>query len=479
MITIVLLTLGTLKALSSSDIQFYGLDITHNVGQFIPYSIRHPLDNFSPAELKDIHRRLNDLEYQVAKVKTHSDFDPKSITKLEKMLPDFLVAKKDRYGNRVIPDDFWHALQDKIRSDQTLVSYQSETTGKASPGTGLSVRDVERIAGKEWDKFIKSNRAKLGSVDELAKKFPQLMEDHHVASKADIIEMIRQNWDENRKEVKLEMNQLTKKLENASRQIQKLHQDPAGLTTKEVRSIAEEAVRKLLPHAQLEALVRSNLQRSVNYGLTRVNHFSKGTGAVIDPHLTSPNYVFPSQDVWFPNRWMRAVMGNSIPAPKSPETALTKWDEHGDCWCSPSKDTDGFGPSLAVLMASKVYPDQVVVEHISPSAALEPGAAPKEMELLAYIGDMDSYNSVKAMSDSIFGVDPDSEMQHAYGFVRIASFTYDIESNQNVQAFPVQLDMKALGAYTNKIIVRSKSNWGGENVGYTCIYRIRLHGEIV
>jgi hypothetical protein len=130
-------------------------------------------------------------------------------------------------------------------------------------------------------------------------------------------------------------------------------------------------------------------------------------------------------------------------------------------------------------MASKVYPDQVVVEHISPSAALEPGAAPKEMELLAYIGDMDSYNSVKAMSDSIFGVDPDSEMQHAYGFVRIASFTYDIESNQNVQAFPVQLDMKALGAYTNKIIVRSKSNWGGENVGYTCIYRIRLHGEIV
>jgi hypothetical protein len=290
--------------------------------------------------------------------------------------------------------------------------------------------------------------------------------------------MIRQNWDENRKEVNLEISQLTKKLENASRQIQKLHHNPAGPTVKEVKAIAEDVVRKLLPHAQLEALARSNLQQTVNYGLSRVNHFSKGTGAVIDPHLTSPNYIFPSQDVWFPDRWMRAVIGNAIPAPRPPETALTKWDEHGDCWCSPSKDSDGFGPSLGVLMASKIYPDQVVVEHISPSAAIEPGAAPREMELLAYIEDMDLYNSFKAMSDDIFGAEPDSEIQDAYGFVRIASFTYDIEWNQNVQAFPVQLDMKALGASTNKIIVRSKSNWGGQNVGYTCIYRVRLHGEI-
>jgi hypothetical protein len=80
------------------------------------------------------------------------------------------------------------------------------------------------------------------------------------------------------------------------------------------------------------------------------------------------------------------------------------------------------------------------------------------------------------MSDDMFGVDSDVSLP--YGWVRIASFTYDIESNHNVQSFPVQLDMKALGAATNKIIVRSKSNWGGENVGYTCIYRVRLHGEI-
>jgi hypothetical protein len=478
LVLIVLLASTAVITIRNSEIQFYGLDITHNLGQFIPYSIRHPLDNFSPTEIKDIHQRLSDLEYQVAWVKTRSEIDPKTFAKLEKLLPDALLVKKDKYGNLAIPDDFWHALQDKIRSDQTLISYEPD--GKTtSSGTGLSVKDVERIAGREYDKFMKSNQAKMTAVlgDELAKKFPQLLKDNHVASKPEILQIIRQNWDDNQREIKLEMHQLTKKLENASRQIQQLHQDPAGLTTQEVKAIAEEVVRKLLPHAQLEALARSNLQQTVNYGLTRVNHFSKGTGAVIDPYSTSPNYVFPSQNVWFPNRWMRSMMLNSIPPPKAPETALTRWDEHGDCWCSPSNDADGFGTSLGVIMASTIYPDQVVVEHISPSAALEPGAAPREMELFALTDHTsDTYNSVKTMSDDIFGIDSDVSLP--FGWVRIATFTYDLESNQNVQSFPVQLDMKALGASTNQIIVRSKSNWGGGNVGYTCIYRVRLHGEI-
>jgi len=76
----------------------------------------------------------------------------------------------------------------------------------------------------------------------------------------------------------------------------------------------------------------------------------------------------------------------------------------------------------------------------------------------------------------VFGVDEEGSLP--YGWIRIATFTYDQESSQNVQSFPVQLDMKALGASTNKIIVRSKNNWGGEQVGYTCLYRVRLHGEI-
>ena len=52
---------------------------------------------------------------------------------------------------------------------------------------------------------MKSNQAKMTTVlgDELAKKFPRLLEDNHIASKAEILEVVRQNWDDNQKDIKL------------------------------------------------------------------------------------------------------------------------------------------------------------------------------------------------------------------------------------------------------------------------------------
>ena len=174
---------------------------------------------------------------------------------------------------------------------------------------------------------------------------------------------------------------------------------------------------------------------------------------------------------------MRWLIGNSIPVPNSPDTALMKWEEHGDCWCSPS-NADGFGPSLAVIMGSSIYPEQIVVEHIMSSASLEPGAAPKDMEILAWIPDSELFQAVSKMSDNIFN-DDTVEPLRADNFVRIATFTYDIDAQENIQGFQTQLDMKALGAHTNKIIVRSKNNWSDGHVDYTCLYRVRVHGDVV
>ncbi len=171
-------------------------------------------------------------------------------------------------------------------------------------------------------------------------------------------------------------------------------------------------------------------------------------------------------------------MFNPIPSPHPPEAALTKWEEHGDCWCSPTKDP-GSPVSLGVLMGSSIFPDQVIIEHISSTASAQPGAAPREMELFAFVADTDTYNAVKTMSDEIFKDESQAQtgLEFEYRWVRIATWTYDLESQQNIQAFPVQIDMKALGAYSNRLVVRSKNNWGGEDVPYTCLYRVRVHGE--
>ena len=345
-------------------------------------SVAHPIGNITSTDLKDIRRRLNDVEKQIAQVKTRVDLGTESITKLENMLPDHLVVKRDKYGNMVIPDDFWHALQDKIRSDQTIISDRIGSTGT---GKGLSVRDVqviaqkeyENISGKEWDRFLNANSAKMAHQlgEGLDLIYPRIMEKYSVATKSDVLDLIRENWDQNRKQVKLEMNKLVKELENNFRQVQK-SEEPARFTKQEIRGMAADIIKNALPHAQLEALVRSNLNQVIDYGLAQVNHFSQGTGAVIDPYYTSPSYVFPSQQAWFGTQFMRSITKNSVPSPKSPETALAKWNEHGDCWCTPMWKSGNSGPMLSVITANYIAPEQVIIEHIPSAASLEPGAAP-------------------------------------------------------------------------------------------------------
>tara|TARA_R110002060_G_scaffold32013_1_gene42618 strand:+ start:407 stop:1717 length:1311 start_codon:yes stop_codon:yes gene_type:complete len=429
---------------------------------------------FSPTDVQSINRRLNDLEYKVSRLSSRSsDLDPKALTTIQDMLPDLLVVKKDRYGNSVIPDNFWYALRDKIREDDVF-SQAPVDVGKVSSG-GHRIKDIEKEAQRLWDKYLKSNQAQLGELgnEDVVRRFPHLLEQNHIIPKTEVLQLIRQSWDDNKSEVRSEMSEMKRKLTHATQQISKLQHDFKD----ESKAIAYEVLKKFIPSGQIDALAASNLKSNLNYGLTRLNHFSKGTGAVIDPEYTSPQYVFPSMNVWFPKRTMRWLIGNSIPVPNSPDTALMKWEEHGDCWCSPS-NADGFGPSLAVIMGSSIYPEQIVVEHIMSSASLEPGAAPKDMEILAWIPDSELFQAVSKMSDNIFN-DDTVEPLRADNFVRIATFTYDIDAQENIQGFQTQLDMKALGAHTNKIIVRSKNNWSDGHVDYTCLYRVRVHGDVV
>jgi hypothetical protein len=465
--------------IASYQNKFGLVDLQHQIGKFLP---SRPLDFFKPDEVREIYKRLDELEYQIGNIKQAPDFS-KSIVRIEELLPDFLFVKKDESGEVQIPKDFWHALRDRIRADQTLTLDPVDNVGRGSSSKGLSVKDVRNVAGEEssklWNEWLGANQVRLEklSSDELISKFPQLLKDNHVISKADIIEMIGKNWDDNEHEVKSEIRQLARNLQEVTGRIAKRPHSTSGITKHEARTIAQEVISNLIPDLQLDALARANLKNNAIHGIKQINHFSKGTGAAIDPHLTSPNYVFPSQDVWFPTRWGHWAIGNPIPPPNPPEAALTNWEEHGDCWCSPATDNQGFGPSLGVLTGNEIYPEQVIIENINPSAALEPGAAPKDMELLAYITDIDVYNTVRNFSEEIFN-DEVGELQHPYRFVKIASWTYDLESHQNIQAFPVQLDLKSLGAKTNKLVLRAKNNWGGGNVDYTCLYRVRLNGEI-
>jgi hypothetical protein len=486
---LVLFSRGSSEA-GSPPIRWYGTyDIKHNIGQFIPTFISHPTGILEHGDIQDLQARMTAAEYEIAHLKTRTDLDSRSISRLEELLPDFISCKRNHKGNLQIPDEFWSALETKIRADRSLFEDQSaETESISSSTTGLSKKDIVSIAQKQaervfdnsntknWDKFLKANRAQIVTWSEEGLK----------VTKQDFLQLIQKNWEDLASKIDFQREQFhTLQKEHVSQMksyqelAKSLEYDYATIT--QVHSIARQVTSSFIASAQLEGLAEANLKHTVTEGLVRVNHFSKGTGAAVVPYLTSPNFVFPSMRRNALSRAFLWAVHRPVPIPNGPEHALSKWEEHGDCWCSPAKDAEGSGPSLAVIMGNYIIPDQVIVEHIPQSASLEPGAAPKDMELLAYIEDVALYYQIKDESDKFYrqyGDELHGEQQHPVGYVRIGHWIYNAESAANIQSFRVQFDLRKFGAFTNNLIVRVKNNWGGDKVQYICLYRVRVNGDI-
>jgi hypothetical protein len=447
------------------------------LGQFIPKSIAHPLNYFAEKDIFDLQSRMSNVEYELAQLKKNNNMNQASIKRLEELVPDFVVCRKDKTGVIQIPHDFWLALKDKIQGDPPLLrSPAAESDDRRhTSGQGLTVKGVQEIAISIWSNFIRQNDVQFKTLysdafnDMWARRLKDALNDNVVVSKTEFIEAVQKNWDESQALIKAQVGQLAADVEQS---IQTAKQQSAGLTESEVKVVSETVFRQLVPRAQLEALATAKIHENVEYSLLRFNHFSLGGGAVINPTLISPTYQSPKR----PNYLTRLLLGIQSPNPAA--KALTKWDEAGDCWCAPSKGKHP-GIQLGVLITNDIYPDEVVIEHVPKTATLEPGSTPKQMELFAKIRE-NALDAVDELSSRLF---PDApvEIDLDDTWVRLAFWEYDLDGSR-AQVFPVAINLKALNVSVKQFVVRARSNWGEEGRGagadHTCLYRIRLHGEI-
>ncbi|KAI1977625.1 hypothetical protein LOZ53_000254 [Ophidiomyces ophidiicola] len=257
---------------------------------------------------------------------------------------------------------------------------------------------------------------------------------------------------------------------------------------------------KRLPH------IKQAIWPAVDESLVphKINWFSTGVGALVDPYLTTK--IRPSLLA----RGADKAVGRKKTNP--PIAALTRWEEHGDCWCVHNHPDE---VQLAVLLGRPLVPDEVVIEHIQKEATLEPESAPRDMELwVEFFGRSTSMNSPTAhhepspasmkLAESIplnkVFSEPLSELQRddilstlrlvypnepetAYSldedlgrsFYRIGKFQYNINAKQNIQKFQLDVVIDLPDIRAKKAVVRIKSNWGSSN---TCLYRVKLHGHV-
>ncbi|KAJ5492145.1 Sad1/UNC-like C-terminal [Penicillium expansum] len=264
----------------------------------------------------------------------------------------------------------------------------------------------------------------------------------------------------------------------------------------------------------------------------KVNFLSVALGAMIDPAKTSPT-LGPKQSTTF-----RALLWassfatrRSIRAPQSPMSALSTWEEVGDCWCSAPRNGT---TQLSVLLGRDIVAEELVVEHIPVGASLEPEAAPQIVELWARFKVNPHKTPVKAkptpearpgrgflklFGDATVSQAPPStqapssretglggflipgigslhglvmdllrrsnpfEPPSAYSddpilgpnFYRIGKVEYDLHSPDYAQAFKLNTIVDVSTIRVDKVVFRVTSNWGAN---HTCIYRFKLHGHL-
>ncbi|KAJ5442635.1 hypothetical protein N7445_005642 [Penicillium cf. griseofulvum] len=264
----------------------------------------------------------------------------------------------------------------------------------------------------------------------------------------------------------------------------------------------------------------------------KVNFLSVALGAMIDPAKTSPTLGSKQSTSLRALLWASSFISRrAIRAPQSPMSALTTWEEVGDCWCSAPRNGT---TQLSVLLGRDIVAEELVVEHIPVGASLEPDAAPRTIEVWAHFKVNPHKTPIKAkptaearpgrgflkvFGDATVSQPPPSaqapssretglggflipgigslhslvmdllrrsnpfEPPSAYSddpilgpnFYRIGKVEYDLHSPDYAQTFKLNTIVDVSTIRVDKVVFRVTSNWGAN---HTCIYRFKLHGHL-
>ncbi|KAE9405092.1 hypothetical protein BT96DRAFT_812609 [Gymnopus androsaceus JB14] len=217
-------------------------------------------------------------------------------------------------------------------------------------------------------------------------------------------------------------------------------------------------------------------------GLGRPDYALHSGGARIIPSLTSDTYQIRPQNLRA--QFFGMFTGSGYAVGRPPVFALHPDLTNGLCW--PFAGTQG---QLGVALAAPTFIDDISIDHVSKDVAYDIRSAPRQMEVWGMVEGRDNVARViewmkekerlreeaRERGEEIPEEEYPSTLPRNPMYIRIASFVYNIHSPQNVQTFAVLPEIKELGIDFGIVVLRVRSNWGMDD--YTCLYRMRVHGQ--
>lgn len=235
----------------------------------------------------------------------------------------------------------------------------------------------------------------------------------------------------------------------------------------------------------IKVLVDSSVSMYSKDTLAKPDFALNSGGARVIPSLTSPTFEMRPPNLR--SQLVGIVTGNGFRQGRPPITALHHEQVMGHCW--PLAGTEG---QLGVALAAPVYISEISIDHVAKETAFDMRSAPKQMEVWGMVEGKDNIAKVKEWQaekqrqreEALERGEVASEEEDvAYPktlpkspeYIRIANFSYDIHAPRNVQTFPVLQEIQDLGVDFGIVVLRIQSNWGMD--AFTCLYRMRVHGQ--
>ncbi|KAA1467661.1 hypothetical protein DENSPDRAFT_813460 [Dentipellis sp. KUC8613] len=233
-------------------------------------------------------------------------------------------------------------------------------------------------------------------------------------------------------------------------------------------------------------LVDTAVARHAKDDIAKADFALHSGGAQVVPSLTSPTLEIRPDSLRM--QLLGFITGQGTAVGRPPIWALHHENHNGHCW--PFRGSEG---QLGVLLAAPVYIDEVTIDHVAKEVAWDMRSAPRDMELWGLVEGKENFAKVEAWKEDRRRKREEAEaageeledaendetyprtLPHSPQYFRIAKFAYDVHAPNNVQTFPVPQDIRDLHLDFGVVALRIKSNWGRKE--YTCLYRLRVHGE--
>lgn len=201
--------------------------------------------------------------------------------------------------------------------------------------------------------------------------------------------------------------------------------------------------------------------------MPKINFFAPDNGATIDLYRTTPTKARYSHVL---SRIVKRLLGLTRHDINPPTTALTAWQDVGDCWCAANAPTGQDFVRLAILTKEMMYPTELIIEHYPASGNPFRQTTPRRIELWADFGHMDE-DEWKMLE--LHNLQEGNVLGPTYA--KIGSMKYDATGRtSHLQTGVLDVNQFGMFHYAQKYVVRVISNHGGNNV---CMYRVRLHGH--